>query len=110
MPWEPLPGSSGREPARVGDSLDRLVRNLGAPSSVAISRLFTCWAEIAGSTLATISEPISLKGGILTIAVSDPAWVTQIGFLEPEILARVSEEIGDTELTGLEVRVRRTGR
>lgn len=106
MPWEPLPQSSGRDPSRISDSLDNLVKRMGGSSSLALATLFDSWAEMVGPALAAVSAPISMKGDTLTIGVTDPAWVTQVRFLEKEILAAVSQHVGDARLKHLEVRVR----
>jgi predicted nucleic acid-binding Zn ribbon protein len=104
MPWEPLPSSSEREPAALGESLDRLVRGLGAPSAATVGGLFERWAEVVGDRVADHARPVSLRDGILVVAVDDPAWAPQLRFLEPEILARVREVLGEDDVTSLQVR------
>jgi len=107
VPWEPLPGSAERDPSRVGDSLDRLVRHLGGPSSAAVGSLFGHWPELVGEQVAAHADPVSLRDGTLVIAVHDPAWATQLRFLEGEILGRVRAALGGADVDRLEVRVRR---
>lgn len=109
MPWEPLPGSAEREPTPVGKTLDRLVKHLGGTSADVIGGVFTHWSEIVGEQVAAQADPVALRDHTLTIAVSDPAWATQLQFLEQEILGRVAAEVGDLAPTRLEVRVRRSG-
>jgi predicted nucleic acid-binding Zn ribbon protein len=106
MPWSPLPDADGPPPTRVGDSVDRILRSLGAPSSTVLSRLFDDWAGVVGTAIASASRPVSLEGGRLVVAVSDGGWATQLRFMERDLLARVSEHVGDGVVTGLEVRVR----
>lgn len=107
MPWEPLPSNAEREPTRLGRTLDRLVENLGGTSADVIGGVFTRWPEIVGEQVAAQSEPVALRDHTLTIAVSDPAWATQLQFLAPEILVRLAAEVGESAPTRLEVRVRR---
>lgn len=109
MPWEPLPTEPEDPPGRIGESLDRLVRHLGGSSATELSDLFTRWPEMVGPDLASHAEPVSLRGGTLTIAVADPAWATQLRFLEPEILAKVAAVLGSEGPNALEVKVRRRG-
>jgi hypothetical protein len=42
----------------------------------------------------------------LVVAVSDPAWATQLRFLEATLLERLQDELGADTVTVIEVRVR----
>jgi predicted nucleic acid-binding Zn ribbon protein len=106
VPWQPLPGSRPDEPERVTSALDRVVRHLGAPSVDALDTLYRRWDELAGPSLATHTRPIALRDGALVVAVHDPAWATQVRFLEPQLLDRIAAELGAAAPTRLEVRVR----
>jgi predicted nucleic acid-binding Zn ribbon protein len=44
---------------------------------------------------------------VLVVGVDDPAWATQLRFLESELLERLAAEFGPGEVTSIEVRVRR---
>ena len=48
-----------------------------------------------------------LRERTLVVAVADPAWATQLRFLEQELLARIAAATGSDEVTAIEVRVRR---
>ena len=107
MPWDPLPTNADSEPRPVSSSLDRLVRHLGGPSVSAVGEVFGGWADIVGENVAAHTHPVSVRGGTLVVAVDDPAWATQLRFLEPQILAQVSQSLGSSELVSLQVRVER---
>lgn len=106
MPWEPLPGDKSVEPARMNESLDRLVRHLGAPSASVTSGLFRRWPELVGENVSANCRPVALRDGTLVVAVSDPAWATQLRFLEATLLERLQAELGADTVTVIEVRVR----
>ncbi|HEY5153766.1 MAG TPA: DUF721 domain-containing protein [Acidimicrobiales bacterium] len=105
MPWQPLP-SSGQEPQAMGESLERLVRSLGAPSAGVTTSIFADWAEIVGVQVAAHCRPATLRDRVLTVSVTDPGWATQLRFLEEEILGRIATATGSDEVTKIEVRVR----
>ena len=109
MPWEPLPDQDDGGPKRVAAPLDRLMRHLGAPKVETVRSLFDRWPEAVGAQVAANAAPISLKDGVLTVGVDDPAWATQLRFLETELLARLAAEFGADEVTSIDVRVRRAG-
>lgn len=106
MPWQPLPGSSDEEPHRLRGALDRVVRHLGAPSADLLEGLFRCWPEVTGPGLAAHARPVSVRDGVLVVAVDDPAWSTAVRFAEPQLLQRVADMLGGVALNRMEVRVR----
>jgi len=106
MPWEPLPRARDAEPARVSDSLDRLVRNLGGPSADVTTSLVRSWPELVGPNVGANSRPVRLRNGTLTVAVADPAWATQLRFLEATLITRLQAELGVGAVSTIEVRVR----
>ena len=106
MPWEPLPGRRDADPARVADSLDRLVRHLGGPSADVTTSLVRRWPDLVGANVGANSRPVRLRDGVLTVAVADPAWATQLRFLEATLVSRLQAELGVDSLSAIEVRVR----
>ena len=106
VPWQPLPSSSGADPRPLGESVDRLVRGLGAPSADATRSIFADWADIVGEQIAEHARPHALRERTLVVAVTDPAWATQLRFLETELLSRIAAATGSDEVTAIEVRVR----
>jgi hypothetical protein len=48
---------------------------------------------------------LSLDGTRLVIAVDEPAWATQVRYLERELIARLAEVVGGALVASIEVRV-----
>ncbi len=107
-PIAPLPGQPGPGPRRVADSLDRLARSLGVPSAGVLATLFSAWPELVGQTVAARSRPRSLRDGVLVVTVDEPAWATQLRWLEPDLLVRLGEVLGHGVVRSIDVRVQRT--
>ncbi len=91
----------------MGESLDRLVKRLGAPSASAIGGLFERWVEVVGEQVAEHTKPVTVHHGTLVVSVSDPAWAPQLRFLESEVLSRARDVLGEPDLQRLQVRVER---
>lgn len=108
MPWEPLPNSAAGEPRPVTVGLERIVRGLGGPSVQAVTDVFTVWEEAVGPQVAAHARPKSLRDGVLKVAVDDPAWTTQLRFLEAEILGRLRVSLGADAPERIELRVTRS--
>ena len=96
------------EPRRLKASLDRVARSLGGPDSSSLSGLFGRWADIVGPQLAAHARPVSLSSGVLVVAVTEPGWVTQLTYLEGELLGRFREALGEGVVDRVEVRLRRS--
>ena len=90
-------------------TVDRLIRSLGAPSASITRSLFTDWDDIVGDQISAHSRPHALRERTLVVAVDDPAWATQLRFLETELLGRIATATGSDEVTAIEVRVRVPG-
>lgn len=106
MTVERLPTSDGSaSPRRVGEALDRVVRHLGAPRAEDVASVFARWDELVGDQIAAHARPVALRDGAVVVAVDDPAWASQLQWLESDLLARLGEAT-DEPVTRLEVRVR----
>ena len=93
------------EPRPVGESLDRLSRSLSGMGAQPLVSVFTEWPKVVGETLAAHCRPLSLDGTKLVIAVDEPAWATQVRYLETELLRRLAEVVEGPPVRSIEVRV-----
>jgi predicted nucleic acid-binding Zn ribbon protein len=89
----------------VGDSLDRVAASLGVSRATTLNRVFASWAEMVGESVAQHSRPRSLRDQVLVVAVDEPAWATQLRWLEADLLARLEAVLGAGQVTRIEVRV-----
>lgn len=102
--WKPLP-TDVPEPRPVGVSLDRVAAALGVPSASTIVTVFAAWPDLVGESVAARARPRTLKDGTLVVHVDEPAWATQLRWLEADLLARLAEVVGEGQVTRIEVRV-----
>jgi predicted nucleic acid-binding Zn ribbon protein len=71
-----------------------------------LASLFDGWEDLVGAQIAAHARPLSLVRGVLSISVDEPAWATQLSYLESELLARIAEGLGEGQVTRIQVRVR----
>jgi predicted nucleic acid-binding Zn ribbon protein len=88
----------------LATSLDGVVQSLRGPSRRAVGGLFGRWDEAVGEQVAQHVRPVKLDQGVLSVEVDDPAWATQVKFLAPTIIARLSE-VADARVERIQVRV-----
>ena len=92
-------------PRPVSDGLEPLARRLGAPTASALGAVFSRWEEAVGPAVAAHSRPLSLTDGVLTVAVDQPGWATQLRYLTATLLARLEEVAGAGVVRRIDIRV-----
>lgn len=108
MTWRPLPALvAEEEPQRLGHSLDRLARTMGAPRADALAVTFSRWQEVVGEGLAAHARPVAIRDRALVVAVDHPSWATELRWLGPQLLGRLAQVAGHEVATRVEVRVER---
>ena len=88
-----VPGEE-REPMALGDAVAAVGAELGLPSPHALDALSGRWPELVGPALAAHARVRSLRAGVLTIAVDDAPWATELRYLHDQLRARFDEVMG----------------
>lgn len=102
-----MPDSPDPRPISVG--IDKLLRSLRGGDRRATVTVFSRWTDLVGESVAAHVRPLKLDQGTLIIEVDEPAWATQMKFLEADLMTRLRES-GDMSVQRLEIRVRRRRR
>jgi len=106
MGWrETQPPASERDPDRLGPTVDRVARRLGAPTAAALSGLFGRWSEIVGEGIALHAQPTALRDGRLIVTVDGTAWAAQLRYMGDELVGRCCEVLGEDAVRRIEIRV-----
>lgn len=88
-------------------SLEQLMAGLGAPEIDATSTIIDRWPEIVGPELAKGVMAVAIRGEELTVRVDDPAWASQIAWLEAQLLDRINQLVGPGRITSVRATVAR---
>ena len=108
----PRPGAQRRplhdpERARLGASIDRLVKQYGLAEGAAVGRLRGFWAEIVGEEVASRSHVVGHHRGQVHVTVDSHALAFELGQVEEKrILAALQEKGPDLWVEHLKVTVR----
>ena len=97
----------GRAPRHLGDVLNKVLQRMKVSDSSSSMGLFSQWRDIVGDAIADHVTPKRLEKRVLVVEVDDPAWATQLKFLEAQLLSTLREHIGD-EVDSLNIKVRRS--
>ena len=103
-----------RDPVPLSDSVTGVVKSLRGPGGKAVSSsavnsmggLFGRWDEMVGSAVAAHVQPVKLDGNRLVVEVDDPAWATQLRFLEADLRTRLEATVGAV-IESFDIRVKR---
>ena len=93
----------GRDPARLGPSVDRLVSDSGWGGDVAVRGVFARWATIVGADVAAHCTPLGFDEGRLTVQTDSTAWATQLRLLAPTLVRRLNEELGHDTVSVIDI-------
>jgi predicted nucleic acid-binding Zn ribbon protein len=94
------------EPTPISSSIDRLLKSLRGGDRQTTVTVFSRWAEIVGEPVCSHVKPLKLDAGTLIVEVDEPAWATQLKFLEADLLTRLNVG-GAMPVERLEIRVQR---
>ncbi|NUM88311.1 MAG: DUF721 domain-containing protein [Bdellovibrionales bacterium] len=95
-----------KEPSRLGDILGPLLRQrLGSDDLAGEHEIGRLWRSAVGPEIARHARPGSLRKGLLTVEVNQPAWATELQFQSPRILDRINEAAGKLLVSELRFRV-----
>jgi len=88
-------------PMKAGEILAPWLQQSGVQHHLRERRLQLEWAAIAGQLAATHSRPLRLRRQQLTVAAESPAWLHQLRYLEPMLLAQIQRAFGADLVTEL---------
>ena len=96
---------AGDEPVRLTDALAAVGSELGLPPGNAHGELDARWNEVVGDDVAAHARLVSVRDGVLTVAVDDPIWATQLRYLETAVVERATAVVGAGVVSAMRVRV-----
>ena len=89
-------GTRSNRIRRIDDVLATLFRQKkGWRTGLALARLKQEWLAIVGKEIAAHAQPVHLARGRLDLSCDHDVWRAELQFLKPELLARISEVIGE---------------
>lgn len=60
-------------------------------------KLWRKWADFVGPTIGNVSEPVSLRNGVLSIWVKNSTWLQQMLFLKQQICENLNQKLGQNQ-------------
>jgi predicted nucleic acid-binding Zn ribbon protein len=95
--------SRRRAPRPAGEAL-RSALGVAAPMT-GLASLQSVWAELVGARIAAVAQPVSERGGEVTIDCSDSVWAQELDLMQEQLLERLRERLGARAPQSLRFRV-----
>lgn len=96
---------AGDDPVPLADALAKVGAELGLAPGGAQATLAARWDEVMGADVAGHTRLVSVRDGVLTVAVDDPVWATQLRYLEAAVVTRARALLGPGVVERVKVRV-----
>jgi len=95
----------GREPAKMGDVINRLIAQRGYLQTLGNEQLREAWMAAAGPELAGQTQPGNVRRGVLDIFASDSCLIQELTFRKPQLLAKLLQLAPNMKIRDLRFRV-----
>ena len=79
----------------LSQAIGEFVRSRRIEKRLREADIFRLWPEIVGSRIAKRTKLVRLRGGRLVVECSDAVWRTELQFMKPELLEKISTSVGE---------------
>ncbi|MGG5752501.1 DUF721 domain-containing protein [Zafaria sp. Z1313] len=93
----------GRDPQGIGTVFERMLRDRGWSSPVAVGSVLTEWDALVGGQVAAHCRPESFEGTTVVVRCDSTAWATQLRLLSNSLLKTFDEKLGPGVVTVIQV-------
>ena len=87
-----------------------MLASLGAPPIDAFTTIRDRWIDLVGPQAAEALVPVAVEHGRIVATATSGVWASQAKWLEPALVARAAELLGEGVVDGLVVRTREADR
>jgi predicted nucleic acid-binding Zn ribbon protein len=83
-----------------------VMKGLGLEQRLQQSQVFVLWPEIVGADIAKHAQPVSLRNGLLVVAVDHPVWLQELSrYHKSLLLQNIKERVGKTTVRDIVFRI-----
>src|SRR5579863_853630 len=90
-----IASSRRRPPQQIGGAIQDLLARFDSDGRFEIVRLIRVWPEVVGEAIARRTEIVGLKFHTAVVKVSGAMWLQELNLMKAQILARVTEHLGE---------------
>ena len=91
-----------RTPVPLAGAIEALTRRLEPDTPLA--SIQRAWPAVVGDVIAAECEPVSERGGAVTVSCRSAVWAQELTFMAPDLVARLNEALGSSRVSELRCR------
>jgi predicted nucleic acid-binding Zn ribbon protein len=88
-----------RAPRPLAGAVGALAESLRPATGLAAVQ--AVWSDAVGPAIAREAQPVTERGGTVTVACSSAVWSQEIGLMAPALCEALNERLGVRAVTGL---------
>lgn len=88
-----------RAPVPLAGAVEQLAARL--EPLTALAAIQRAWPEVVGDVVAAEAEPVSERGGVVTVRCRSAVWAQELTLMAPDLVARMNAVVGDGRVTEL---------
>jgi len=96
---------SRRRAPRPASTALRAALEQAAPKTP-LAALQAAWVEVVGDRIAAAAEPVSERGGEVTVSCTDSVWAQELDLMQGQLLQRLQDRLGERSPRSLRFRVK----
>ena len=83
-----------KRPAPLSNLMTSLFGGTPVRKRLEEGRIWLVWDDAVGAQIAAKARPVSMRDGMLTVAVANSPWMQQLTFLKQGIIDKLNEQLG----------------
>ncbi|MCH8872756.1 DUF721 domain-containing protein [candidate division KSB1 bacterium] len=83
-----------KKPKVLGDSITKLLRNMGIEEKVKEYQAINEWSQIVGENVSKVTKAQNVVNGILFVKVKNSSWRNELIYMRQEILIKLDKTVG----------------
>lgn len=87
--------SRTRHALDAADALAAVIEHYKLAATLEERRVLTEWREVVGPRIASRTWPGAVRGGVLTVRVTNSAWMQELTFIKAQLVHKLRERFGD---------------
>ncbi len=87
------------KPTPLKDVVPAVLGQSGLAERLEQAAVIVHWPAIVGREISKVTQPLSIdRQGVLQVAVTSNAWMTELSMMEPELLRAINEKAGSRKV------------
>lgn len=95
-----------RRPTRLGEVVPEVLEQAGLSARMERAAVIVHWPTVVGREISKVTQAISIDArGLLTVAVSSSAWMTELSLMAPELVRALNAKAGSAQVAAIKWRL-----